>query len=112
MAIHGHFIEFYYIQIKKSLTNFKYTCTNEEINQYYLRIYEVIFISNGINYFQHFKNCEDMHGPLLNFGLLNMNSQTIECLLLISVPASSSVTACRERRHPDQTGPPSPPDSQ
>lgn len=53
-----------------------------------------------------------MHGPLLNFGLLNMNSQTIECLLLISVPASSSVTACRERRHPDQTGPPSPPDSQ
>lgn len=53
-----------------------------------------------------------MHGPLLKFGLLNINFQTSECLLLISVPVSSSVTACRERRHPDQRGPPSPPDSQ
>lgn len=51
MVIYGYFIEFYCIQIKKSLINFKYICINMEINQYYLRIYEVIFILNGINYF-------------------------------------------------------------
>lgn len=38
MAIDGNFIAFYYIEIKMSLTNFKYTCTKEELNQYYLRI--------------------------------------------------------------------------